>query len=136
MTETTRYQRWYAQPGVQEKVLTKRRERYHSDPEYRELVNKRNRDARAAAKPPKPASLAHDLRAVADDLGVSVSSLRWWMTTGYYPRPQQHAGKFWFTDEQIELLRPIAELFADDPAAKHSPALDILKTTAWLNWGS
>lgn len=132
-----RFKDWYAKNS--ERLSSARKKRYAEDPAFRDHVNARNRENRLKAKadqPPRREHYDYDMRSVAENLDVTVSSLRWWMTAGYYPRPYMHDGKFWFTAHQIDLLRPIADLFAVDTAAKHSQELEVLKTTALMNWGN
>lgn len=129
------YKDWYAkQKG---RLSEKRRERYANDPTFRaELVEKaRERRRKLRGESPKRPELVYDLQQASDLLKTSVSSLRFWMGKEYFPKPETHAGKFWLTESQVQLIAILVQYFDSKHSGKTiKTELEALVQAIHLNW--
>lgn len=134
------YKTWWAKNS--EKTLAERKARYHNDPEFRAKVQAGNRSYRQRLRMEKnnsegtrPTKYMHDMRTAADILGVTVSSIRWWIQQQFLPQPFHHGGKFWFTKGQVGQLQQLADHLAEHPkTGRKSPAFAVVLDLIQFNW--
>jgi hypothetical protein len=109
----TSYLRWYEQN--KQRLSEERKKKYSEDAEYRQRVigaSKRRRSGeQTPTLPPVPPDAPISLAVAADRLGIGRSTLREWRAKKYFPEPKRHNRGLWFTEKQVELLRPIKEFF-------------------------
>jgi hypothetical protein len=109
----TRFSRWYK--SNKDTLSKQRKQRYHTDPEYRQKIIAQNRANKAKARQaraPLDPKYTTTMQAAADEIDVSVWSLREWRKKEYYPAPHEHGSKLYFTDKQVLLLKELAKFFA------------------------
>lgn len=135
----TPYQRWYKKN--KERLALQRQERYKNDPNYREKCLKNASDHRKAKHReennlPLEYSVTH--AKLAEALGVSQATVRGWRTNNYFPEPKEVNGRFYFTEEQKNLLRPLAEFFKEKVRRRLNSVdkakLDLIITVIYSNW--
>jgi hypothetical protein len=101
------FAKWYKQHG--EDFNEKRRNKYNSDPEYRQRVLATARVAREqrrmAHEKPDDYTVNHAL--AAEILGITVWTLRNWRSKNYFPSPKHFRDGAWFKDHQLALLGEI-----------------------------
>lgn len=116
--QTTAYQRWYAKN--RDKINRERREKYQSDPEYRDQAVRASRAARAARPEPSKAGQSRfkdvggvvvetmSISELARFCGRSIQTIRLWESKGFIPEPTVTAGKRFYTHVQCALVRELA----------------------------
>jgi hypothetical protein len=128
------YQEWYE--NNKKRLSSKKKDRYHSDPEYRAKVIERSREQRAAAREKRKAVVdeyAFTILDVAAQLGVTVWVVRDWRRKGYFPEPKLRGGKLLFTQNQIGVLMHLVEFFKNNDASNVS-GLEDVKILVSANW--
>ncbi|QZI85715.1 HTH domain transcriptional regulator [Stenotrophomonas phage Summit] len=129
------FDRWYAKN--REKLLKARREKYRSDPQFRQAALSRSARQRANRQKPsddKPFTFGE----VAEILEVSTVTLRAWKRKDYFPEPSRHGTKVVFSGEQVNLLRALRSVFVKygwnmrDDAAKAE--LESTIRLIYANW--
>lgn len=103
------FARWYE--THKNDYNSKRREKYKQDPAYKTRVlntARQTRDNRRKYKE-KPSVYSFTINDVADDLGITIWTLRNWRGNGYFPEPYKFNGELWFSQNQISLLSEIRD---------------------------
>lgn len=100
----------------------RRKQKYHSDPEYREKVIQRQREARKKNPRPSTASDKHYRTINGDQVEVfrighvveaisrSEKTIRTWESEGLIPAPSIEGKHRYYTQEQVSLLKEFSEL--------------------------
>ncbi|KVR21629.1 hypothetical protein WK13_34390 [Burkholderia ubonensis] len=134
----SRFSRWYDKN--KDKLAEKRRNRYHTDPDYRQKIidqNRAQKQAKRAERPELDPKYTKTMAEVATAMDVSVWSLREWRKKGYYPEPYEHSNKLYFTDKQVLLLKELAKFFTvygkRVSAVTRAPLDDLIAAIA-KNW--
>ncbi|ATS92353.1 transcriptional regulator [Stenotrophomonas phage vB_SmaS_DLP_5] len=129
------FDRWYAKN--RESLLKQRREKYRTDPQFRQAALSRSARQRANRQKPsddKPFGFGE----VAELLGVSTVTLRTWKRKDYYPEPSRHGKAVVFSAEQVNLLKTLRSVFVKhgwnmrDDAAKEE--LESTIRLIYANW--
>lgn len=106
----TAFKNWYEQN--KDKLSAERKARYDSDPQYREKVLERSRVFRANHPPsPPPIGFDYSFDEAAEVVGVTTWTFREWRRKNYFPEPNSHGGKFYFSENQIMVLRKLKAFF-------------------------
>src|SRR5262249_12071371 len=107
------FQRWYQQNKA--RLSEKRKKQYRENAEYRERQVEETRKRRSGVQPPPTPPVPPDapisLAQAAELVGVGISTLREWRRKNLFPEPKRHNRGLWFTEKQVELLKPIKEFF-------------------------
>lgn len=132
------YKEWYK--DNKDRIAQRRKQLYHTDPAYRQVVINRAREARERVRPP-PVEASGLIRAVdaGNTLGVSPWTLHTWKTKGYYPEPQKVGGRPVFTQNQVQLLGLIKQFFETYPkrlAGLHRDQLKVTVEVVHQNWSA
>lgn len=132
------FKEWYA--NNRDKVLEKKRQRYLTDPAYRQSVIDRSASARETARASKedPRAYGMTLQEAADYLGVTKWTLHKWRSNNYYPEPVRVNNVPVLTSTQVELLTMIRQFFVDYPkraAAANRSKLEQVVEVVHHNWG-
>jgi hypothetical protein len=100
MSET--FRRWYERN--KDAFNSERKERYHTDPEYRQKVIEYARTSRQRAKVrPKPPKKFYSISEVAEKASTTATAIRYWESKGFFPRPD--TGKVRrYTIHEVELV--------------------------------
>lgn len=97
------FKRWYEKH--KETFNEERRDRYHSDPEYRQRVIEYAKVSRQRAKGrPKPPKKWWSISEAAEAAATSVAALRYWESKKFVPRPDVGTVRR-YTMHQIALLK-------------------------------
>lgn len=133
---STSFKNWYEEN--KEKLASDRKHKYETDPVYRLKVLSRSRKFRADHPPaPPPIGCDRDFEETAGDLGITVWTLREWRRKNYFPEPNLHAGKFYFSMPQVEQLLSLVSFFAKNGQRirKDTKAgLDNVISSVFANW--
>lgn len=134
MSDVSEFKKWYDVPKNKKAISDRRKERYRSDPKYREeqLARAQARRDSLASEVAPPPEYVHTLKDVAEACGVSVSTMRYWEGQKFFPRPAMYRGKFLFTETQKDLLASASETFQKGDIK--TPALGIEINRVLLNW--
>ena len=114
-----------------------RKQRYRSDPEYRQRAVQRAAEYRARTKVEKPPIDGVTSAQVCEHLDISAWTLHRWAVAGYYPPPKRIDGRLVFTVTQLKLLELIKEFFEKYPrraSAKHKDELASIVDVVHHNW--
>lgn len=106
-----------------DKVLKKRRARYHQDPEYRDKVLERTRRNRKKKAEERQAELRdfaingvpvklQSLNEVAAKLGLEPDRLKYYQKQGYLPKALVTKPNRFYTPVQVEYIRQLTEFLA------------------------
>ncbi|QIN95218.1 transcriptional regulator [Stenotrophomonas phage vB_SmaS_DLP_3] len=106
------YDRWYAKN--REKLLRQRREKYRTEPAFRQAALARSARQRKDRVVPSD-DLAYTFGEVAQMLEVTTVTLRSWKKKDYFPEPSRHGNTVVFSKEQVSLLMSLRAVFV-----KHS----------------
>lgn len=110
---------WYAKN--RQRLSEKRRERYQSDPELRKRMIENATRRRAETRKAPPDGYTHTFDRTSKELGVPVWTLREWRRKNYFPEPLEFGRGVYFTQNQILLMKKLAEFFQT-----HGPRLRAL----------
>ncbi len=136
------FNRWYK--NHKKDFNDKRKSRYHTDPEYKKRVLAASRQTRedrrkGVVKSATSQSGVVNLSTLAEDLEISVWTLRNWMANDYFPRPQIEGGGLWFTPWQVALVQLIQFFMKDNNVRRLSAAQrqDLQKVLTYIHahWG-
>lgn len=104
------FSKWYE--GNKDKLSQQRKERYRTDPEYRQKVIQRSLEHRMAKRGDEiPPGYEHHMAGAAEIIGVTIWSLREWRKKNYFPEPLEFKGRRWFTGNQLQLLIRLRQFF-------------------------
>jgi hypothetical protein len=136
MSEATAYSKWYE--ANREQLSGKRKDRYATDPAYRQrqLDNRAKQLAKTRSAVPLPDAYTTSYSDVAEELGVTIWRMRHWRDKNYFPEPLAH-GKFrYFTDHQVGLLDALNEFMSQYPRlpASAQAELDALVNLIHADW--
>lgn len=126
---------WYQENKT--RLSEQRKQRYRSDPEYRQRAMQRAADYRTRTRTEKPAINGLTAQQVCDHLGISAWTLHRWFSAGYYPAPKRVDGRLVFSPTQLKLLELIREFFEKYPrraSAKHKNELESVVDVVHHNW--
>jgi hypothetical protein len=132
------FAKWYA--ANREAFNESRRNRYKSDPAYKERVLATARSARDARRKPneKPDDYTVNHALAAEILGVTIWTLRNWRAKGYFPEPKQFSDGAWFKDHQLALLGEIQHYMDVNQikrlSAEQRAELKVITDRIWANW--
>lgn len=104
-SEETAFARWYK--NHKDSFNQKRRNRYQTDPEYKQRMidaAKKTRQAKKKTTIPRPPHYTITQLQAAEELGVTIWTLQNWRRKSYFPAPFSDNEGVWFTENQIELL--------------------------------
>lgn len=119
-TNSKSFRKWYDKNG--EGYNVRRKQRYHSDPEYREKVIARQREARKNNPRPSTASDKHyrvvagaqvevfRIGYVVEAISRSEKTIRTWEAEGLIPPPTIEGKHRYYTQGQVLLLKEFSEL--------------------------
>lgn len=106
----TAFSRWYA--NHKEQLSEKRKQRYKNDPVYRQAcLDRKAKQSQSTKAEPVDPMYTHNFTQAAEQLGVSLWTLRSWRTAGYFPEPHEHNKGLFFTANQVALMSKLAEFF-------------------------
>ena len=108
--ELTPYQRWYERN--KEKFNEKRRKRYQQDPKYRKRQQKYLAESRSRARSRRQAPVPDgrlSVRAVAEEIGRDVQTIRAWEQRGLIPKSVNERGHRVYTEHQLKLLKDLRD---------------------------
>lgn len=128
--EAKYFHRWYE--ANKEGFNARRRMRYRSDPEYRDKLVERQREARA--KHPRPSQAKdYSIRVVGgskkkvfrigyvvEAIGRSEMTIRNWERKGIIPKPSVVSQHRYYTKRQVKLLKELSELLTQ---VRYNPKL-------------
>ena len=128
------FRKWYQQN--KERLSAKRKKLYAKDPEYRQRAleaGKRRADTEASSMITGHVFLAQ----AAQDLDITISTLREWRRKHYFPEPKRQNGRLWFTEHQVFLLKSLQEFFKVNgrktwKSNRHT--LKALVQSVWAKW--
>jgi hypothetical protein len=127
---------WYE--ANKDKLSQKRKEQYANDPEYRAKVLARSEAFRLARRGVSSLpGYEFNMQQAADQVGVTLWTLREWRKKNYFPEPLEYQGKLMFNASQIELLQGLRKFFDDHgvrTSAANRPALEDLTSLVYANW--
>lgn len=129
------FQSWYQQNAS--KLNQARKQRYQSDPAYREQVKQRAAEYRARMKPETKPLPGLTVKEVCDLLDITPWTLNKWRQLGYYPEPFRVKAQPVFSPGQLELLKLIRTFFQTYPkrmAASHREELKNITDVVSHNW--
>lgn len=130
------FSRWYEQNA--EALNAKRRERYHTDPEYKakQLENRRKQLERGRSLSPLNPTYTKTFSEAAEELGISIWRLRNWRNNNYFPEPYPYGKFLYFTDRQVELLRGLTNFIGDKPrlSAEDRAKMEDITNLIFANW--
>jgi hypothetical protein len=130
------FQKWYDKHKGE--LAEKRALRYRNDPEYRQAALTRSRIARASRpRQEVPSEYSHTMAGAAEEVGVTIWTLREWRKKNYFPEPKDIGGKKWFTQNQVNLMNSLRGFFEENGirvSARVRPALEGLISLIYSNW--
>jgi hypothetical protein len=134
------FDKWYK--THKEDFNSQRRKRYQNDPKYKARVLASARKARDDRRKqnPKPPGYNVSLVAAAEELGVTIWTLRNWRKMEYFPEPNKFDHwELWFTEAQVRLLARIQH-YLDSNSIKRLSAvqraeLQIIVKQIYAEWG-
>lgn len=129
------FKEWYE--NNKESLSQARKQRYATDPVYRETAKARAEDYRKRTREQRPQPLGLSIANVCAHLDISDWTLNKWRNQNYYPEPTRVNGKPVFQHKQLELLGMIKQFFEQYPkraAAKHRDKLDQIVSVVFHNW--
>src|SRR5438270_219129 len=109
------YQKWYREHKQQ--LSQQRKQRYAEDAEYRKQRLEASRRYRRGERTlPVPADAPISLAQAAERIDIGTSTLREWRRKEVFkqklvPEAKYYKGRVWFTEKQVELLKPLKEFF-------------------------
>jgi hypothetical protein len=106
------YKKWY--DDNKQKLLDKRKKRYHEDATFREKQLDRSRKQREAKTEPVKDGYVVPFSTAADHIGVTIWTLREWRKKDYFPEPKHRNRRLWFTDNQVLWLEKLQHFFIEN----------------------
>jgi hypothetical protein len=104
------YKQWYQDNKV--RLSAKKKKLYAEDPVYRDAAIERSRTNRKKSAPLDLGDHTVAFKDAADQLVVSLWTLREWRRKHYFPEPFTAQGRMYFSPGQVALLTKLAEFFA------------------------
>lgn len=101
------FKNWYAKPENRASLAARRKERYATDPNYKQRVLKATESYRARTQPKDKPPIGYDwsLKEACDFIGISHQTFRSWRSKHYFPEPKYFKSRLIFTQNQDVLLR-------------------------------
>ena len=102
------FRKWYQQN--KERLSAKRKKLYAENPEYRQRAleaSKKHGDTEASSMLDGHVFFTQ----AAQDVDITISTLREWRNKHYFPEPRHHNGRLWFTEHQVFLLKSLKKFF-------------------------
>jgi phytoene dehydrogenase-like protein len=130
-TEKFTFKSWYEKN--KERLAQKKREKYHTDVNYRTAALRRSAEQRGRRQSPDPEGYIYTIDAVANMLGMSVWTVREWRRKDYFPEPKHRQGRLWFNEQQVLLLSKLRE-FLSARGGRNKEGLENLKALIYANW--
>jgi hypothetical protein len=128
--------KWYEKN--KDVLSAKRKERYQNDPVYRQqqLENRRRQLAKQRGVSPLDPAYTTTFSEAAEELGITLWRLRNWRNNSYFPEPHSYGKFLYFTDNQVGLLKKLAQFIADKPRlnADDKDKLQDLVQFIYGNW--
>lgn len=135
-TSSDYFSTWYEKN--KEELSRKRKERYQTDPAYREaaLRNRAKQIERQRGLSPLNPIYSTTFSEAAEELGITLWRLRNWRTNNYFPEPYSYGKFLYFTDNQMQLLRNIKEFIGDKPrlTMEDKEKLGSIVNLIFANW--
>ena len=129
MTEASR--RWYR--CHKQEFSEKRKQRYREDPEYRRKALENAKRQRKCS--PVPKDYEYSMAGAAQELGVSLFTIRRWKNNDFFPEPAKFNGKLYFKASQIVLLQGLVDFFDKGKKIKrYDSQLQALLAFIYSNW--
>lgn len=103
-SEETAFVRWYK--NHKDAFNQKRRNRYQSDPDYKQRMIDAAKKSRQSKKKviARPPEYTLTQAQATEQLGITLGTLKHWRRQTYFPEPYCDREGVWFTEAQIELL--------------------------------
>lgn len=129
--KATPFHRWYDRH--KDEYNQRRRERYHSDPEYREKVLSLARKSDTSTTIPEGFSLIGD---AAEQVGRNPYTLKTWEMKGFVPIALKINNCRVYSAQQIALLKELAAFLDQNHylSKGYSEKLETLKLKLWGAW--
>jgi len=100
---------WYKK---NKKSLSERRKaRYHTDPSYREKALNNSRGQRKNKPVEQDGGFTVAFQDAADQVDVTIWTLREWRKKNYFPEPRHRAGRMWLKPYHVEQLKTLKAFF-------------------------
>jgi hypothetical protein len=110
LNKQSTFGKWYEKH--KQRLSEERKKRYAQDPEYRQRqLEASRRHRRGERSLPKPPDAPIFFAQAAERTGIGVSTLREWRRKKYFPEPQHHNGRLWFSEKQVLLLENLKQFF-------------------------
>ena len=128
------FRKWYQQN--KERLAAKRKKLYAENPEYRQRVLAASKNyTESGAKSMLDGHVF--FTQAAQDVDITISTLRQWRKKHYFPEPKHHNGRLWFTEHQVFLLKSLQEFFKVNgrktwKSNRHT--LKALVQSVWAKW--
>jgi hypothetical protein len=134
------FAKWWANPENRKALSEKRKERYATDPEYRQRVldARHAQQQKARVLSPLNPAFTTTLSEAATELGITVWKLRHWRDQSWFPEPHSHGKFLYLTDNQVELLGSLKEFLDQYPRlpARAKEELQDLVGLVYANWNN
>ena len=134
---TSSFSKWYAKPENRAELSRRRKEKYQQDPDYRRKVIERSASRRINERGPLPEGFTYHMEQAAEQVGVTIWTLREWRKKNYFPEPPDYLGKLWFSQSQVNLLGQLREFFevhGRRVGVRTKPMLEDLVSLIYSNW--